>query len=147
MRRILATVAVSAALLTGGLVLTTATASAAPSVGWCDGVKGVELNARGDYVRQPFHKATGSRNCTLAEGASASSAVIVLQQALKSCNFAGSLVVDGDFGPNTKKAVAYAQYRHGIASDGIYGPDSRQAFGWPVYYENSKPTGKCARTS
>lgn len=146
MRRLFVTVAVAAALLTGGLALTTATASAATSVGWCDGVKAVTINSQGHNVRQPYHKRTGSRNCTLAEGASGA-AVAVLQTSLKSCNYASNLSIDGDFGPNTKKAVAYAQYRRDIASDGIYGPDSRQAFGWSVYYASGAPTGKCARTS
>ncbi|MFC4857058.1 peptidoglycan-binding domain-containing protein [Actinophytocola glycyrrhizae] len=142
MRRVLAMVAVTAALVTGGISLTGATASAASSVGWCDGVKAVKVNARGDYVRQPYHRGTGSRNCTLAEGAQGG-AVVVLQTALKSCNYASNLGIDGDFGPNTKKAVAYAQYRWRIGQDGIYGPESRRAFAWPMYFAGNNPSGKC----
>lgn len=145
MRRILATVAVSAALLTGGLGLTTATASAAP-VAKCDGVTAVKVGTKGDYVRQPYHKTTGSRNCTLAEGTSGSG-VVALQTALKSCNYATNLTIDGDFGQNTKKAVSYAQYKRGITQDGIYGPLSRKAFTWPVYYAAGNPSGKCVHTS
>ncbi|MFI7677402.1 peptidoglycan-binding protein [Actinophytocola sp. NPDC049390] len=146
MRRLFVTLAVAAAMLTGGVAFTTATASAATSVGWCDGVKAVKVSTSGHYVRQPYHRATGSRNCTLAEGASGG-AVVQLQTALKSCNYATNLDIDGDFGPATKKAVAYAQYRRGISSDGIYGPDSRQAFYWPAYYSSGNPTGKCVRTN
>lgn len=144
MRRVLATLAVTAALATLGV--TTGTASAATSVGWCDGVKAVQVSSSGHYVRQPYHKGTGSRNCTLAEGASGS-AVVALQTSLKSCNFAGGLAIDGDYGPNTKKAVAYAQYRRGIGQDGIYGPQSRQSFHWSVYYASGNPSGKCVNTN
>jgi len=91
-------------------------------------------------------RGAGSRNCTLAEGAEGS-AVVTLQTALKSCNFASNLGIDGDFGPATEKAVTYAQYRHGIGQDGIYGPDSRRAFTWPVYWSTGKPNGKCVRTT
>ena len=146
MRRILVTAAVSAALVTGGIGVTVGTASAAASVGWCDGVKAVQVSGGGVYVRQPYHKGTGSRNCTLAEGASGA-AVVALQTSLKSCNFASNLDIDGDFGPATKKAVAYAQSRRGTGSDGIYGPDSRQAFQWSMYYPSGSPLGKCAHTN
>ena len=145
MKRVFATLAVAAAMLTGG-IFTAGTASAATSVGWCDGVKGVQISSSGHYVRQPYHKGTGSRNCTLDEGASGA-AVVALQTALKSCNFATNLGIDGDYGSATKKAVAYAQYRRGILSDGIYGPDSRRTFHWPVYYASGNPSGKCATTS
>lgn len=143
MRRILVTIAVAAAMLTGGLAFTTATASAA-SAGWCDGVRSVPVNAAGNYVRQPYHRATGSRSCTLAEGASGP-AVTALQQALKSCNFASRLTVDGDFGPNTRTAVFNAQQEYRIGADGIYGPISRVTFLWPDYFSNGKPTGRCVR--
>jgi peptidoglycan hydrolase-like protein with peptidoglycan-binding domain len=144
MKRVFATFAVSAALVTGG-ILTAATASAAPSVGWCDGVKAVKVSLKGEYVRQPYHKGTGSRNCTLAEGASGA-AVVALQTSLKSCNYARGLDIDGDFGRATRDAVEYAQSRRGTGADGIYGPASRDAFLWSVYYASGNPSGKCANT-
>lgn len=144
MKRLFITLAVAAAMLTGGVAFTAATASAATSVGWCDGVKSVEVGSGNDYVRQPYHRGTGSRNCTLAEGSSGA-AVSELQRALKKCNFASNLVVDGDFGSNTKKAVAYAQKLYRIGQDGIYGPESRVAFQWHVIYANGSPSGKCIR--
>jgi peptidoglycan hydrolase-like protein with peptidoglycan-binding domain len=144
MRRVLTTLAATAALLTGGIAVTTA--SAATSVGWCDGVKAVKVTTDGKYVRQPYHKGTGSRNCTLTEGASGS-AVTTLQQALKKCNFADNLTIDGDFGPNTKKAVAYAQFRRGIGQDGIYGPVSRAHFQWQVLNADGSPSPKCVNTN
>jgi peptidoglycan hydrolase-like protein with peptidoglycan-binding domain len=144
MKRVFATAAVAAALVTGGIATTTA--SAATSVGWCDGVKAVQVSSKGDYVRQPYHKGTGSRNCTLAQGAEGS-AVVVLQTSLKSCNFARDLDIDGDFGPATRDAVEYAQSRRGTAADGIYGPNSRRAFLWSMYDSQHRPTGKCVGTN
>ena len=147
MRRVLTVVGVAAAMLAGGFVATTATASAADSVGWCDGTKAVKITASGSVVvRQPYHKGTGSRNCTLAEGAEGG-AVVTLQTALKSCNFTSNLDIDGDFGSLTKKAVAYAQAKRGTVSDGIYGPDSRQAFHWPTYSATGNPLGQCRTTN
>ena len=114
MRRVLTVVGVAATMLAGGFAATTATASAADSVGWCDGTKAVQVTTTGIVVRQPYHKGTGSRNCTLAEGAEGG-AVVTLQTALKSCNFTSNLDIDGDFGSLTKKAVAYAQAKRGTA--------------------------------
>ena len=145
MRRVLTVVAAAAAMLAGGVAATTATASAADSVGWCDGTKTVKISSS-VLTRQPFHKGTGSRNCTLAEGAQGG-AVVTLQTALKSCNFASNLAIDGDFGSLTKKAVAYAQWKRGAEDDGIYGPESRQAFYWPTYALNGNPLGKCVTTT
>ena len=142
MRRVLTVVGVAATMLAGGFAATTATASAADSVGWCDGTKAVQVTSSGTVVRQPYHKRTGSRNCTLAEGAEGG-AVVTLQTALKSCNFTSNLEIDGDFGSLTKKAVAYAQAKRGTVSDGVYGPDSRQAFYWPTYSATGNPLGKC----
>jgi peptidoglycan hydrolase-like protein with peptidoglycan-binding domain len=104
------------------------------------------VGSSGDYVRQPYHKGTGSRNCTLSEGNSVA-AVSELQRALKACNFVSNLAVDGDFGPSTKKAVAYAQHRYGIGEDGIYGPQSRAAFQWQLIYANGQSSGKCVRVN
>jgi peptidoglycan hydrolase-like protein with peptidoglycan-binding domain len=144
MRRVLTVAAAAATMLAGGVVATTATASA-DTVGWCDGTKVVKISGT-VVTRQPFHKGTGSRDCTLAEGAQGG-AVVTLQTALKSCNFASNLAIDGDFGSLTKKAVAYAQWKRGTADDGIYGPNTRKAFHWPTYGVNGSPTGKCVTTS
>ncbi|MCT2583910.1 peptidoglycan-binding domain-containing protein [Actinophytocola gossypii] len=152
MRRFLATVVASAAVLVG-LGASTTTAAAVPSVpptvspavaasadGWCDSWKKLSV---GSYVlHQPMIKATGSRNCLLAEGASGS-VVRILQLTLKQCNYASGLVVDGDFGPRTKKALAYAQYKRGVDDDGVYGPNTRKALLWPVYYPNGGTVGTC----
>jgi peptidoglycan hydrolase-like protein with peptidoglycan-binding domain len=147
MRRVLTVVAAAATMLAGGVAVTTATASAADSVGWCDGTKSVKITTSGSVVvRQPYHKGTGSRNCTLAEGAEGG-AVVTLQIALKSCNFASNLDIDGDFGAKTKQAVSYAQAKRGTGVDGIYGPNTRRAFYWPTYSSTGNPLGGCLTTN
>lgn len=140
MRKVLTTVMVTGALLTGGFAVTTTSAAAA--VAKCDGVTTVKVGGNGDYVRQPVHKATKSRNCALSAGASGAE-VIALQTSLKSCNYASNLAIDGDYGPATKKAVAYAQFKRGIGQDGIYGSESRRAFAWSLYFAAGNPSGKC----
>jgi peptidoglycan hydrolase-like protein with peptidoglycan-binding domain len=145
MRRVLTVVAAAAAMLAGGVAATTATASAADSVGWCDGTRTIKVSSTAT-VRQPYHTGTGSRDCTLAEGA-VGGAVSTLQRALKLCNFATNLDIDGEFGSLTEQAVSYAQSKRGTGVDGIYGPDSRQAFHWPTYSLNGSLTGRCVTTS
>ncbi len=69
----------------------------------------------------------GSTNCYLAKGDN-SSAVRILQDALKQCNGYPSLAVDGDFGPATKAAVLGVQQNHHLSSqDGVYGAQTRGA--------------------
>ncbi len=140
MRRFLAVVVVSAGLL-AGLVLATGTASAASSVGWCDGVKIVPHGDYGHTRRYPMHSATGSLHCTLARGASGS-AVRALQMALKQCNYAPNLDVDGDFGDKTEAALRHAQDKKGVDDDGIYGPITGAALAWMVWLPTGKP-GVC----
>ena len=64
-----------------------------------------------------------STACGMAQGAH-SSAVAQLQRSLNTC-YGERLVVDSDFGPATKAALARAQRREGIKADGIYGTQTR----------------------
>ncbi len=141
-RRYIATIAASAALLAGLGLTNAGGAAAANSVSWCDGVKKVEIGSADYYIRQPYHKATGSRDCELARRASGS-AVAALQTALKECTFADSLRPDGEFGSLTEDALEYAQDRRGTTPDGIYGPNTRQALHWASYHPSGVLSG-CA---
>ncbi|PRX43861.1 putative peptidoglycan binding protein [Prauserella shujinwangii] len=142
MRRYLAAAAASAALV-AGIGITTAGSAAADSVGWCNGSTRVSVGSQ--FIVQPYHRGTGRVDCTLARGASGS-AVSALQRALRQCNYAGGLRVDGDFGPRTEEALKYAQFRRGVVSDGIYGPNTRVALRWPSYYRSGTATGDCVRS-
>ncbi len=50
-----------------------------------------------------------------------------LQNALNSLGAAPKLVVDGNYGPGTKRAVRQFQAAHGLQDDGIAGPATRAA--------------------
>src|SRR4051812_1372038 len=65
----------------------------------------------------------GSTACFLAQGDN-SSAVLALQNAMRTCYFQG-ITVDGDFGPNTKQALINVQHQLGIKADGVYGVQTR----------------------
>jgi hypothetical protein len=59
-------------------------------------------------------------------------AVSKLQYALKLCNGASNLRVDGIYGPATVSAVKAAQKRGGVTQDGVYGPNTRAHMKWWV---------------
>lgn len=65
----------------------------------------------------------GSATCFLAQGDN-STAVIALQNAMRVCYFQ-PVAVDGDFGPQTKRALINVQRQLGITADGVYGPQTR----------------------
>lgn len=66
-----------------------------------------------------------SAECSMGVGAH-SNAVRALQRTLNYCYNLG-LVVDGDFGSMTHKALMEVQAREGIPADGEYGPQTRRA--------------------
>lgn len=145
MRRVLTTVVVSAALLTGFGVTSAAASTTSVELaqaGWCNTAKKIGVATDGRSVVLPAYSATGSTNCTLAKGANGS-AVVALQRALRACDVAPGLVVDGDFGDKTKAVLQQVQKQHKLDADGIYGPKTRRVLMWPVYYSNGKFTGGC----
>ncbi|WP_405392838.1 peptidoglycan-binding protein [Streptomyces sp. NBC_01102] len=77
----------------------------------------------------------GSRtaNCRMDYGSSGSG-VEWLQFTLNSC-YGFSLATDGEFGSNTRNALASAQQQENITADGTYGPQGRQYLKFPRYRE------------
>ena len=76
---------------------------------------------------------SGSVTCLMSRGAN-SDAVYKLQDTLNDCYAAAlestdrnlwPITRDGDFGPNTQKALRQVQAREGIDDDGKYGPQTR----------------------
>lgn len=63
---------------------------------------------------------------TLRNGARNDSAVEALQGALND-RLGGDISVDGDFGPETERAVREFQERNGLTVDGKVGPETREA--------------------
>ncbi|MFD9004181.1 peptidoglycan-binding protein [Streptomyces sp. NPDC059582] len=138
MRRARAITAAAATLLAiGGAFVNAPSAAAATPT--CNTVKAVEGYNK-FLIRVPAYSATGSTTCALAQGNSGP-AVQELQRALNRCfyNAYGSdksywpLAEDGDFGPNTKKALTEAQdYKTDVPADidGVYGPITRDLLLW-----------------
>uniref|UniRef100_A0AAU3GUW6 Peptidoglycan-binding protein n=1 Tax=Streptomyces sp. NBC_01401 TaxID=2903854 RepID=A0AAU3GUW6_9ACTN len=132
-----------AASLLGGAVAFAPSASAA-SYPTCNGVKTVTLDAGATTIKQPYYKATGSRNCILKYG-NTSSAVEELQFNLWQCHNHGT-GLDGIFGPKTRTAVENVQAAAKITKDGIYGPNTRKAMKW-YYYKNGDPGRNCIKAN
>jgi hypothetical protein len=84
----------------------------------------VRLPASGPVA--PF----ASPTCLL-DGADGGEGVRLLQRALATCN-GQAVVIDGDFGPQTRQAVRTVQQRNGLAVDGVYGPQTRSVMAWPA---------------
>ena len=72
------------------------------------------------------HRGGGSAHAPRRSGSHhAGGTVTALQQAL-------GVPVDGDFGPQTARAVRRFQRAHGLAADGVVGPATWQALGLPT---------------
>jgi hypothetical protein len=69
--------------------------------------------------------------CEMAEDHGDGDAVAALQDALARCN-GQPVAVDGDYGPDTTRAVTAVQRQHGLTVDGAYGPQTGQAMRWPA---------------
>ncbi|GGX56048.1 peptidoglycan-binding domain-containing protein [Streptomyces fructofermentans] len=131
------TTLVAGLLVVGGAAFNASPAAAA--IPTCNSAKAVP-GYNNIYMRVPVHAATGSTVCALAQG-NAGAGVLELQRALNKCFYQayGSsrsywpLVEDGDFGPNTKKALTEAQDHHTDVPediDGVYGPITRDLLLW-----------------
>jgi len=70
-----------------------------------------------------------SVECAMSEGDDGE-AVAALQDALVRCN-GQRITVDGEYGPETTRAVASVQARNGLTADGTYGPATLRAMSWP----------------
>ncbi|WP_199550876.1 peptidoglycan-binding domain-containing protein [Streptomyces sp. N35] len=82
--------------------------------------------------------------CNLASGNSGS-AVARLQNTLVLC-YGQHIVVDGNFGRNTKLALEAAQRVEKIEDDGLYGFDTRRSLKWPKRNIKGETwTGTCIR--
>ncbi|WP_328771723.1 peptidoglycan-binding domain-containing protein [Streptomyces sp. NBC_00286] len=72
-----------------------------------------------------------SPNCWLDWGMS-NTAVRALQKNLNSC-YGYRLATDGDFGDLTESALKSVQRKVGVRADGDYGPNTRNAMVWANY--------------
>ena len=74
---------------------------------------------------------SASTACAMGAGQGDDRAVAVLQNALAQCN-GQAIEVDGEYGPQTARAVAAVQRQMGVAEDGKYGPVTLQVMRWPA---------------
>lgn len=137
MKRAITTLAATLLTIGGAAVYATPAAAAAPPT--CNTSKSVP-GYNGFRIWLPAYSVTGSTTCQLAQGNSGEG-VRELQRALNRCFYEAydrkesywPLQVDGDFGPNTKKALTAAQdYKTDVAADidGVYGPTTRGLLLW-----------------
>lgn len=72
--------------------------------------------------------------------------VFKLQDAINLCypQFSAGVGHDGDYGPNTERAVRQIQAAVGVNPDGVYGPDTKTAMEWPTYHRPGGGFFDCA---
>jgi hypothetical protein len=130
-------VSAAAVVLAGaGLGLAGATPASAAYAGYCNGQASKTLPGASNLVAKlPAYNS--NINCQMYKGAN-NSGVKALQTTLNEC-YDRNLVVDGDFGTNTKNALMYAQGVERLSKDGGYGEETRNGIGW--YFKNTSGTG------
>jgi peptidoglycan hydrolase-like protein with peptidoglycan-binding domain len=113
----------------------------------CDGVVVVEAASGSARVPADTGSLDGSSSttCGMQPGRGGEEAVRVLQTALARCHDQ-AVAVDGEYGPDTERAVMAVQRQAGIDVDGEYGPVTLQAMRWPTT-ETSGATDCVAGTS
>jgi len=135
--------ALTASLLGGAAVF--ASPAAAAYAGHCNinQVTSVGVTPGYSITRPAYISESGSRtaNCWMDYGSSGKG-VEWLQFTLNSC-YGFSLATDGEFGSNTRSALASAQQQENITADGIYGTQSRQYLKFPRYRDITGDRSGC----
>ncbi|BCL32891.1 peptidoglycan-binding protein [Streptomyces aurantiacus] len=135
--------ALTAGLLGGAAVF--ASPAAAAYAGHCNvnQVTSVGVTPGYSITRPAYMSESGSRtaNCWMDYG-SRGFGVEWLQFTLNSC-YGFDLATDGEFGSNTRTALASAQQQERITADGIYGTQSRQYLKFPRYREITGDRSGC----
>ncbi|WP_223065065.1 peptidoglycan-binding protein [Streptomyces sp. IB201691-2A2] len=136
--------ALTASLLGGTAVF--ASPAAAAYAGHCNINQVTSVGVTPGYsITRPAYMPEGSydrtANCWMDYG-SRGFGVEWLQRTLNSC-YGFNLATDGDFGSNTRSALASAQQQEGITADGIYGTQSRQYLKFPRYREINGDRSGC----
>jgi uncharacterized Zn-binding protein involved in type VI secretion len=114
----------------------------------CDGV--VVVAADGGTAQVPgetgLFGTSESTTCEMEAGQGDEDAVVVLQNALVRCN-GQAVAIDGEYGPETTRAVIAVQRQAGVAVDGAYGPATLQAMRWPTTASTTSGATECAGVS
>lgn len=97
----------------------------------CDSVVIVQRASGSATVPGEATVQESSIECDIAEGSGDEDAVRALQEALVTCN-GQTVAVDGEYGPQTREAVARVEEANGVSVDGEYDPETLDAMSWPV---------------
>ena len=97
----------------------------------CDGVVVVERASGTAEVPGGDTWSESSVDCDMSEGQGDDDAVRSLQDALVTCN-GQDIPVDGEYGEQTRQAVARVEEQNGLPVDGAFDPDTRDAMRWPA---------------
>jgi Putative peptidoglycan binding domain len=110
-------------------------------VAQCDGVVVVQSSAGSSSVpgAQTVVESSSTVACDMDEGEADDDAVRALQDALVVCN-GQNVTVDGEYGPDTRRAVARVQAANGLEADGAFGPDTRDVMQWPARASSGQTT-------
>lgn len=96
----------------------------------CDGVVVVERASGTAEVPGGDTWSDSSVDCDMGEGQGDEDAVRALQDALVTCN-GQDISVDGEYGEQTRQAVARVEEQTGLPVDGAFDPGTRDAMRWP----------------
>lgn len=81
-------------------------------------------------------------NCQLQDGNYNNDSVYKLQDMLRLC-YGQNIARDGDFGPNTEKALKNVQGSVGVPASGVYNPTTGANVVWPLFDGDNNFTGRC----
>ncbi|HEX6421197.1 MAG TPA: peptidoglycan-binding domain-containing protein [Acidimicrobiales bacterium] len=104
----------------------------------CDGVTVVQSASGSAELPAGESWTESSVECDIAEGGDGE-AVRALQDALVRCNDQ-DIAVDGEYGEQTRAAVARVEALSGLEADGVYDPATREAMRWPVTSASGETT-------
>lgn len=135
-----ATGAVVAALLGGGLVAAP-TASAAAAYTVCDGSSSTDPGNTPYFRTYPINKAGFTIYCYLTYE-DTGAGVRALQKNMNSC-YGKRLELDGIFGTATRTALRDVQGRIGATVDGEYGPETLTKMKWARYSDETGAKHDC----
>lgn len=105
----------------------------------CDGVVVVQTASATAEVPGSETASESTVECDMSEGNGDGAAVASMQQALVTCN-GQNIAVDGDYGEQTRQAVAQVEEQNGLAVDGSFDPQVANAMQWPATSSSGETT-------
>lgn len=105
----------------------------------CNGTTAYKKPGRSASVPVFYYGFSPVLDCVMGIGKGSANAITALQRALRDCNNAPWLAVDGRYGIDTSNVVRYIQGANGMEDhDGQYGPRTRPMIKWRFFDENGR---------